>query len=108
MTGKRPLAPALINEVDKRLLKNSPVTWSTRIHLAGYYGFGFLLLIFVICFIAPDDPRNYSSTLTWIILLSIVSLLAFVCWMIYLLRFNVFKRFGKWTKWDTLKTFLAY
>jgi hypothetical protein len=108
MDSKRPLTPDVINRIDQQLLKNNPVTWSTRIHLALYYGLAFALIVFVLSFIAPDDPRAGSTIYNWIILLSIVSLLAFIFWMIYLLRFNVFKRFGKWGSADTVKTFILY
>jgi len=108
MEKKRILAPSFINKLDKQLLKNNPVTWSTRIHLVLYYGILFSALILLISFIAPTDPRNETVIYYWIILLGIISLLAFVCLMIFLLRFNVFKRFGKWNSLDTLKTFLLY
>jgi hypothetical protein len=108
MEKKRIFTPSFINKLDKQLLKNNPVTWSTRIHLVLYYAILFSALILLISFIAPADPRNESVIYYWIILLSIISLLAFICWMIFLLRFNVFKRFGKWNNLDTLKTFLLY
>ena len=108
MEKKRIFTPSFINKLDKQLLKNNPVTWSTRIHVVLYYAILFSALILLISFIAPADPRNESVIYYWIILLSIISLLAFVCWMIFLLRFNVFKRFGKWNNLDTLKTFLLY
>jgi hypothetical protein len=97
-----------IKKLDKYLLKDHPVIWSTRIHTAGIYGLGFAFFIALISFIVPNDPRNGSMVHYWITLVSIVSLLAFVFWMIYLLRFNVFKRFGIWKGTDTVKTFILY
>lgn len=73
-----------------------------------FYGLAFSILLVLICFIVPDDSRNDSTIHNWIILLSIISLLAFIFWMIYLLRFNVFKRFGKWGRIDTGKSFFLY
>lgn len=108
MKIKRPLTPGILNKIDQQLLKNSPVTWSSRIHLALYYGLAFAFLVALLSYIAPEDPRVGSTIYNWIILLGIISLLAFIFWMIYLLRFNVFKRFGKWNKTDTIKTFLLY
>lgn len=99
---------SIIKKIDQSLLKNNPVTWSTRIHAAGIYGLGFVLLLAIISFIAPNDPRNDSMIHYWVILISIISLLAFIFWMIYLLRFNVFKRFGAWKSTDTVKTFIFY
>src|SRR5262249_13143809 len=64
--------------------------------------------LLLISFIVPDDPRNPEEVYNWIVLISVISLLAFVFWMIYLMRFNVFKRFGEWKKLDTVKTFLLY
>ena len=101
-------APSLIKRIDQYLLKNNPVTWSTRIHSAGLYALGFALLLALISFIVPNDPRNGSTVHYWITLVSILSLLAFIFWMIYLLRFNVFKRYGTWKATDTAKTFLLY
>jgi hypothetical protein len=102
------MKPSFIKKLDAQLLRNNPVTWSTRIHMIGYYGFGVTLLLVLLCFFVPDDPRENDQIHNWIVLISVISLLAFVTWMIYLLRFNVFKRFGKWNKLDTLKTFLLY
>ncbi|HKC37302.1 MAG TPA: hypothetical protein VKB95_14600, partial [Chitinophagaceae bacterium] len=97
-----------IKKLDQYLLKNYPVTWSSRIHTAGVYGTCFSLLVALLSFIAPNDPRNNSTIHYWIVLISIISLLAFICWMIYLLRFNVFKRYGTWKNTDTVKSFLFY
>lgn len=99
---------SLIKKIEQTLLKNHPVTWSSRIHTAGIYGLGFALLLVIISFIAPNDPRNSSTIHYWIILISVISLLAFIFWLIYLLRFNVFKRYGTWKSTDTVKTFIFY
>src|SRR5688572_17067911 len=99
---------SIMKKIDQTLLKNNPVSWSSRIHTAGIYGLGFALLLAIISLIAPNDPRNNSMIHYWVILISIVSLLAFIFWMIYLLRFNVFKRFGTWKSTDTVKTFIFY
>ncbi|HEY5772654.1 MAG TPA: hypothetical protein VIS75_08495 [Chitinophagaceae bacterium] len=106
MENKR--AFSLIKKIDHYLLKNHPVTWSSRIHTAGLYGIGFSILVALLSFIVPNDPRNSTTIYYWIILISIISLLAFVFWMIYLLRFNVFKRYGSWRITDTVKTFAFY
>ena len=99
---------SFIKKIDQYLLKNFPVTWSSRIHTAGIYGIGFSLLAAFLSFIVPNDPRNNTTIYYWIVLLAILSLLGFIFWMIYLLRFNVFKRFGKWSSMDTLKSFIFY
>lgn len=99
---------SFIKKIDSQLLRDNPVTWSSRIHTAAFYGIIFSLAIILLCFIVPDDPREPDVIHNWIILISIISLLAFVTWMIYLLRFNVFKRFGKWNSLDTVKTFILY
>jgi len=102
------LKPPFLKQLDKYLLKNFPVSWSSRIHSAGIYGIIFAILIFFFSFIAPNDPRNRSTIYYWITLVAILSLLGFVFWMIYLLRFNVFKRYGLWKKTDTVKTYVFY
>ena len=99
---------SFIKRIDQYLLKNYPVTWSTRIHTAGLYGLGFAILVAIISLIVPNDPRNETTIHYWIVLISITSLLGFVFWMIYLLRFNVFKRYGTWKVTDTIKTFIFY
>ena len=106
MENKR--TSSVIKRIDQYLLKNFPVTWSSRIHTAGIYAIGFSLLIALLCFIVPNDPRNNTTIYYWIVLMVILSLLGFIFWMIYLLRFNVFKRFGKWSSIDTLKSFIFY
>src|SRR4026209_1958177 len=100
--------PSFIKRLDQYLLKNFPVTWSSRIHATSIYGLGFALLLAIISFIVPNDPRNESVIHYWITLVSILSLLALIFWLIYLLRFNVFKRYGEWKSMDTLKTFILY
>lgn len=99
---------SFIKRIDQYLLKNSPVTWSTRIHTACLYGLGFSMLLLIISFIVSNDPRKGTDIYYWVTLVIIISLLAFIFWMIYLLRFNVFKRYGSWKSTDTLKTFIFY
>lgn len=101
-------ATSFIKKMDQYLLKNFPVTWSSRVCTAGIYSIGFAFLIAIISFIVPNDPRSYSSIHYWITFLIVLSLLGFIFWMIYLLRFNVFKRFGTWKNTDTLKSYVFY
>jgi hypothetical protein len=108
MHSKRPLALGFINKLDQQLLINKPSTWSTRIHLVGYYTVGFILLMFLVGFAIPSDPREEGSLGSWITLASIISCLGLIIWIIYLLRFNVFKRFGKQGRFNGLQTFLFY
>ena len=97
-----------LKKLDRYLLTYMPVTWSSRIHISFFYGMLFLLFLLGISFIVPDDPRNNAEVYTWVIALSIISVLAFIFWMIFLLRFNVFKRYGKWGELDSLKSFIFY
>ena len=82
MDNKR--AFSFVKRTDQYLLRNFPVTWSSRIHTAGIYAIGFSLLIALISFIAPNDPRNNTTIYYWIVLVAILSLLGFIFWMIYL------------------------
>lgn len=99
---------SFIKKIDQYLLRNHPVTWSTRVHTVGLYALGFAVVLAILSFIVPNDARNKSIIHYWIVLVSIISLLAFIFWMIYLLRFNVFKRYGTWKSTDTVKTFILY
>jgi hypothetical protein len=108
MNNKRPLAPGFVNQLDQKLLINKPSTWSTRIHLVAYYTLAFILLMFLLGFAIPSDPREEGSLGSWITLVSIISSLGLIIWIIYLLRFNVFKRFGKQGRFNGLQTFLLY
>jgi hypothetical protein len=108
MKIKRPFAPGFINKLDENLLLNKPDTWSARTHLVIYYGVLFAVILFIIGFLVPNDPRNNSSIYTWVSVVGIVSFIAFIVWLIYLLRFNVFKRFGIVTPGDRIKTFFLY
>ena len=94
MNNKRPIAPAFINKLDRWLLLNKPSVWSSRIHLALFYSLIGLVLLTVISFLTPDDPRTDSLTGVWIGFVSVVAFIGLVIYVIYLLRFNVFKRFG--------------
>lgn len=108
MNSKRPLAPRFLNDLDDRLLRNHPDTWSTRTHLVVYYCFLFLLAIGVAGFLTPTDPRLNSSVAFWTTIVSIIVVIGMVVWMIFLLRFNVFKRFGFQSHWSGLKAFILY
>src|ERR1700712_252087 len=108
MKNKRPLAPGFINRLDEYLLKNKPDTWSARTHLVVYYGLLFIVVLTILCFIVPDDPRKSSNVYVWGFLTGVLSFIGFIVWLIYLLRFNVFKRFGIVSAGDKLKTFILY
>lgn len=108
MNSKRPLVPAWLNKLDRRLLLNRPNVWTSRIHLVLYYVLLFNLLILGIGFAFPSDPRLSGSIGSLTTLVAVVCFLGLIIWIIYLLRFNVFKRFGKESKFEGLKNFLLY
>jgi len=108
MTNKRPLAPSILNKLDKYLLLNKPEIWSARTHLVMYYGLLFIALLTGICFIIPDDARTSSNIYYWAMFMSVVCLIAVIVWLLFLLRFNVFKRFGNITAFGRFTTFLLY
>lgn len=108
MKNKRPFAPSVINKLDEHLLINNPTVWSTRIHMVLYYGMLFLLFLFGLSWLAPNDARNNTNIEVWSTLIATVSLIGIVFWIIYLLRFNVFKRFGAQKRGDALLNFLFY
>lgn len=93
--GRRPLAPAFINRIDKWLLLNYPTIWATRIHLFLWYALIGYALIYATFFILPDDPRTRSYVELRMVITGLLSGLAIILWMIYLLRFNTFKRYGQ-------------
>lgn len=100
--------PGFLKRADQKLLLNKPGIWSTRAHLVVYYGILFLFVLTVLCFLEPNDPRDYSTIGAWIGFVSIVSGIGFIVWMIYLLRFNVFKKYGIIHPLHGLVTFLLY
>ena len=104
----RPLCPPFLKEWDRYLLLNNTDTWSTRIHLLVYYCLLFMIALTLICFVVPNDPREYSNVYLWVIFVSLVSFVGFIVWLIFLLRFNVFKRFGNHGNLNAIKTFLLY
>lgn len=108
MKIKRPFAPSIINTLDEHLLINNPTIWSTRVHLVLYYGGLFLLFLFGLSWLVPNDARNDTNIGVWATIISIISLIGIVFWIIYLLRFNVFKRFGEQKTGDGITTFLLY
>lgn len=108
MNINRPLVPRFLKKAEQKLLLNKPGIWSTRTHLVLYYGILFLLFLAGLCFIEPNDVRDYSTTPYWIGFVSIVSVIALVVWLFYLLRFNVFKKYGNIHPLHLLVTFLLY
>ncbi len=108
MKLNRPLCPEFLKDWDRDLLLNKPDTWSTRIHLVVYYCLLFMIALTLICFIVPNDPREYSNVYLWVIFVSLLSFVGFIVWLIFLLRFNVFKRFGNQGNLNAIKTFALY
>jgi len=106
MPKNRPLTLPFINRLDRYLLLHHPETWSSRIHLVAWYCTLFALALAAVCFIAPNDPRLYSNSASWVSLVIIIAAVAAILWIIYLLRFNVFKRFGKTDAKQRLLNFL--
>jgi hypothetical protein len=108
MNINRPLVPRFLKKAEQKLLLNKPDIWSTRTHLVLYYGILFILFLTALCFLEPNDVRDYSTTPFWIGFVSIVSVIALVVWLIYLLRFNVFKKYGNIRPLHLLVTFILY
>lgn len=108
MNINRPGMPRFLKKAEQKLLLNKPGIWSTRTHLVLYYGILFLLFLAGLCFIEPNDVRDYTTTPYWIGFVSIVSVIALVVWLIYLLRFNVFKKYGNIHPLHLLVSFLLY
>lgn len=108
MNSKRPLAPGFINALDNYLLRNRPVTWTSRTHLIIFYSLLFSLVLTLFCFVLPTDARGPGFSFEWTTITIIAALIGFICWCIYLLRFNVFKRFGKDKTGNGLMVFLLF
>ncbi len=108
MNINRPLVPRFLKKAEQKLLLNKPGIWSTRTHLVLYYGILFILFLTALCFIEPNDVRDYSTTPYWIGFVSIIYVIALVVWLIYLLRFNVFKKYGNIHPLHLLVTFILY
>jgi hypothetical protein len=108
MNINRPLVPRFLKKAEQKLLLNKPGIWSTRTHLVLYYGILFILFLAALCFIEPNDVRDYTTTPYWIGFVSIVSVIALVVWLIYLLRFNVFKKYGNIHPLHLLVSFILY
>lgn len=100
--------PGFIKRAEQKLLLNKPGIWSTRVHLVVYYSVLFLLVLAALCFLEPNDPRDYSTTEVWTGFVTIISGIGIIVWMIYLLRFNVFKKYGTIHPLHGLVTFLIY
>jgi len=100
--------PALMQEIDKKLLLHKPEVWSSRTHLVAWYSFLFIGVLAIISYLEPNDLRAASNTVYWSTFLSIISFVALIVWLIFLLRFNVFKRYGNISGIGRLSTFLLY
>ncbi len=105
---KRPLVPPFLNKLDDYLLIHRPATWTTRTHLVFWYSLLFAAALTLICFIVPNDPREYTVVHYWVIFVSVIVFIGFIGWLIYLLRFNVFKRYGGLPAAYGTKTFFLY
>lgn len=108
MRNKRPLMPAWLHDIDKKLLLHKPEVWSARTHLVAWYSFLFISVLAIISYLEPNDLRASTNTVYWSTFLSIISFIAFIVWLIFLLRFNVFKRYGNISGIGRLSTFFLY
>lgn len=100
--------PGFLKRAEQKLLLNKPGIWSTRVHLVVYYGILFLLLLTILCFLEPNDPRDYSTAEVWVGFVSVISGVGLIVWLIYLLRFNVFKKYGIIHPLHALVTFILF
>lgn len=107
-TRKRFLAPRFLERFDEWLLLHKPETWTARTHLVAFYGGGFLILLALLCYVFPDDPRSESGAGNWTLFTSVITIIGLVVWLIYLMRFNVFKRYGHTSAFGRLRMFLLY
>lgn len=106
--SKRSLVPSFLQKLDDKLLRNKPGSWATRAHLVVYFTVVFALLLFVFCYFAFFDAKQYSQLAGWNIFVALIVFVGFIFWLIFLLRFNVFKRYGNWLAMDGLKDFVLY
>ncbi len=106
--SKRPLVPSFLQKIDDKLLRNKPGAWASRAHLVLYFAAAFALLLFVFCYAAFFDAKQYSNIGSWNVFTGLIAFVGFVFWLIYLLRFNVFKRYGNWSAMDGLRDFALY
>jgi len=106
--SKRPFVPSFLQKADDKLLRNNPGAWASRAHLVLYFAAAFALLLFVFCYFAFFDAKQYSNIGSWNVFTGMVVFIGFVFWIIYLLRFNVFKRYGNWSAMDGLRDFILY
>jgi hypothetical protein len=106
--NKRPFAPAFLQKLNHKLLRNNPQVWQTRTHWVLFFAVLFAAALAAFCFLVFFDARQYSNVGSWLTFTILIVLIGFVFWMIFLLRFNVFKRFGNWHLLDGLKNFVLY
>ncbi len=105
MDNSRPLVPAFLKNIDRKLLLNNPSVWSARTHLVLYFSFLFAAILVLFCMLIYTDARQNSNVEILTGFVVVIAIISFIFWLIYLLRFNVFKRFGKWEAGDGLRTF---
>jgi hypothetical protein len=108
MENSRPLVPNFLKRIDRSLLLNSPSVWSTRTHLALFFGLCFSILLAVFSALLYNDPRQMSSVEILCVFTGLICGIGFIFWLIYLLRFNVFKRYGNWITGDGIRTFALF
>jgi hypothetical protein len=108
MDSSRPLVPAFIKKIDRKLLLNSPSVWSARTHLVLFFGLLFAALLTLFCVLVFKDVRQESSVEIISGFVALICFIGFVFWLIYLLRFNVFKRYGNWINGDGVRSFTLF
>ena len=103
---KQLFLPSFLKKFDRKLLLTNPTAWAARAHFVSWFSFLGVVLLALIFFIIPNDPRHDSTVYLPTFFLVILSIIGIVFYLIYLLRFNVFKRFGNYTRTSILSSFV--
>lgn len=100
-----------IHNIQRRLLLNHPILWSSRavptLIISGAVNL-FLFILFYLFYTATSPYYISDSIFIWSSFLILCSIISIIIYLIFLLRFNHFKQFGilKWT--DFSYQFLLY
>jgi hypothetical protein len=98
-----------IKQIDRYLLLNHPNIWITRIHYVLPATLLSALLIFVLYSTQQFRiDREYPSTVSAVLIMSIPVVVGFAFWLVFQARYNVMKSGGRHEIWHNAWLFMVY
>jgi|GEM_PF-1394653 len=100
--------PSFLKEIDRRLLTDHPVLWTTKIHYVLFYGSLGVALYLFLGLLQPLRIDNVPSLEARYLLMLFPAGIGLLLWAYYVNLFNVRASFGQISRFQELRNLLIY